>query len=200
MDGKYSKITLLVDMDDTIEDLLPAWVGWLNAANRLHVDAESITDWNIAKFFPTLNEEDIYSPLVTEKFWQTVKPKLGAATYLKKLVADGFNLYICTCSSYLTIRTKLDCILGRYFPFIPYDRVITIRDKQLLNGDILVDDGIHNLIGGNYVKLLMTAPHNKLYDAESNGMVRVDNWGEAYNQIIKYANQILNTKNGGNNG
>ena len=42
-----------------------------------------------------------------------------------------------------------------------------------------IGDGIHNLESGEYVKILMTAPHNRGYDAESNGMIRVNNRKEA---------------------
>ena len=55
--------------------------------------------------------------------------------------------------------------------------IITCR-KQLINGDVLIDDGIHNLEGGAYKKILMTAPHNANYNAEANGMIRVRNWKE----------------------
>ena len=48
----------------------------------------------------------------------------------------------------------------------------------MIRGDVLIDDGIHNLEGGDYVKILMTAPHNRNYDAEANGMIRVHNWEE----------------------
>ena len=43
---------------------------------------------------------------------------------------------------------------------------------------MLIDDGIHNLEGGNYRKILFTAPHNRFYDAEANGMTRVNTWEE----------------------
>ena len=53
------------------------------------------------------------------------------------------------------------------------------RRKQLIRGDVLIDDGIHNLEGGAYKKILFTAPHNRHYDAEAHGMTRVNNWEEA---------------------
>ena len=43
---------------------------------------------------------------------------------------------------------------------------------------MLIDDGIHNLEGGEYKKILFTAPHNRYYDAEGNGMIRVSSWDE----------------------
>ena len=45
---------------------------------------------------------------------------------------------------------------------------------------MLVDDGVHNHIGGDYLKLLYTAPHNRAYNAEENGMTRVNSWKEVY--------------------
>ena len=50
---------------------------------------------------------------------------------------------------------------------------------------ILIDDGIHNLLGGEYKKILMSAPYNKTFDAEANGMIRVRNWAEIYDVISK---------------
>ena len=55
--------------------------------------------------------------------------------------------------------------------------IITGR-KQMIRGDVLIDDGIHNLEGGQYRKILFTAPHNRFYDAEANGMTRVTTWEE----------------------
>ena len=194
MESKYSKITLLVDMDDTIIDLLPAWVRWINNKHGTNVTPEEITAWKISTFFPTLHEQDVYSPLCVDEFWETVKPKRDAAQYLQWLIDKEFNLYICTDSSYSTIKKKLDCVLGKYFPFISRRNVITIANKQLLNGDILIDDGVHNLVGGNYEKILMTAAHNYCNNAKANGMTRVDNWEEAFKAIIKISDIILETR------
>ncbi len=191
MPKDYSHITLLVDMDDTIENLLPAWTEWLNKKHRMSVQADDITSWDIQKFFPSLTRDEIYSPLYEDEFWKMVTPKEDAILYLSRLNELGFKLYICTNSNYQTIRRKLEYIIDRYFPFISWWNVITICHKQLINADILVDDGVHNLLGGSYKKILMTASHNKDFDANSNGIVRVNNWQEAYDKIIEYANQIL---------
>ena len=60
--------------------------------------------------------------------------------------------------------------------------IITSR-KQLIRGDVLIDDGIHNLEGGDYAKILVTAPHNIDYDAEANGMIRVKDWDEILSAV-----------------
>ena len=55
----------------------------------------------------------------------------------------------------------------------------------MIRGDVLIDDGVHNLEGGAYAKILMTAPHNRNYDAEGNGMVRVHNWTQVEEAVRK---------------
>ena len=37
----------------------------------------------------------------------------------------------------------------------------------------------------------MTAPHNAWFKEETTDIVRVDNWKDAYKEIIKIANEIL---------
>lgn len=175
---------ILVDMDDTMESLLPAWCSWLNKTFKTNVNPDNIVDWEVAKFFPQLTEEQIFSPLHDPLFWKTVKPKPFAAKYLKKLINKGHEVYIVTATSYKNIAPKYELIIKKYFPFIDWEHVIIANNKQLINGDVLVDDGPHNLENGNYIKILFTAPHNKNYDETKHNMFRANNWKDVYN-IIK---------------
>lgn len=80
-------------------------------------------------------------------------------------------------------------VLFKYFPFISWNDVIIIAHKQLIKGDVLVDDGVHNLEGGDYAKILVDSPHNRGYDAEANGMIRLNNWDDIYHAICDIANK-----------
>ena len=193
---EYSRIILLVDMDDTMEDLLGAWIKRLNDKHGLKVKPKEVKDWNISLYFPTITKEEAYAPLYDDQFWSTIKPKNGAIKRLKELQDLGFKIYICTTSNYKTIRCKLEFILNRYFPFLSWDQVIITTNKQLINGDILVDDGLHNLIGGNYEKILMTAPHNEDFDTTGTGITRVNSWDDAYSEILRISNLKLQEKKG----
>lgn len=113
----------------------------------------------------------------------------GASEVLQKLIADGHKVLIVTTSNYHTLASKMERVLFKYFPFLTWDDVIITSHKQLVNGDVLIDDGIHNLEGGNYFKILMTAQHNKKYDAEANGMLRVETWAEVYSTITFLAEE-----------
>lgn len=82
-------LNILVDMDDTLEELLVAWVAWLNKTYQTTVNAHDITDWRVSKFFPMLTEEEVFAPLSIEAFWKTVTPEPQAQYYLNKLIEDG---------------------------------------------------------------------------------------------------------------
>lgn len=145
------KLTVLIDMDDTIEMLGAAWCKYLNARHGTTVAHEDLNQWDVAKKFPSLTTEEVYAPLFEDDFWDWVKPINGAAD-------------------------------------LTWSDVIVTANKQIVQGDILIDDGLHNLVGGKYEKILMTAPHNKGFNQEEKyGIHRVNNWEEAYNLVWQFA-------------
>lgn len=175
--------TILVDMDDTIENCTEAWVRLVNKLYGTDVDPLSLRDWDVSVAFPTLTREQVYDVTLTDEFWYGVTPIDGAVEYLKRLIDDGNKVYIVTCAAYETLRIKMEEVLFKYFPYISWRDVIIASKKQMIQADYLVDDGIHNHIDGEYKKLLFTAPHNCEYNAEENGMIRVHSWQEVYKII-----------------
>ena len=65
--------------------------------------------------------------------------------------------------------------------------MIVAAKKQMIRGDVMVDDGPHNLEGGDYIRILMNAPHNRSYNAEEHGMIRAFSWREIYGIISEIA-------------
>ena len=122
MSKDYSHITLLVDMDDTIENLLPAWAEWLNKKHGTSVKTDDITGWDVQKFFPSLSKDEVYAPLYEDEFWGTVQPKEDAIHHLSRINELGFKLYISikqyvaswNTSSIDTSRLFLGGMLSRY--------------------------------------------------------------------------------------
>ena len=171
-------MTILVDMDDTIEQLLDAWIRRTNEKYGRDVAYEDIRSWDVSEAYPGLTREQVYAIPMEPGFWKTVKPVPGAAEALQRLMAAGHEVYIVTATLQDNVPEKMDDLLFRYFPFLSWNQVIITHRKQLIRGDVLIDDGVHNLEGGEFGKLLMTAPHNVGFDAEAHGMIRVNNWAE----------------------
>jgi len=171
-------MTILVDMDDTIEQLLKALVNRANERFHRSVSVEDVTDWSIVCAFPGIEKKQILDFMREPDFWKDVEPVPGAAEALKHFMDEGHQVYIVTATESEHVNEKMKGVLYKYFPFISWDHVIVTSRKQMIRGDILIDDGIHNLEGGEYRKILFTAPYNRNYDAETNGMIRVHNWNE----------------------
>ena len=169
-------MTILVDMDDTIEQLLRAWMRGVNEKYHRNAVYEDFVSWDVSAAYPGLTREQVYAIPDEPGFWATVEPMPGAAEALERIIAAGHQVYIVTATGYRSLPEKMDDLLFRYFPFISWDQVIVTSNKQMIRGDVLIDDGVHNLEGGDYVKILVSAPHNAGYDAEANGMIRVDSW------------------------
>ncbi len=169
-------MTILVDMDDTIEQLLKAWIRRINEKYGYSVTLDQITDWNVAAPYPGLTHHQVYNVLHEPGFWKTVEPIPGAAEGLKHFLEQGHEVFIVTATQREHLQEKMDDVLFRYFPFLTWEQVIITGKKQMINGDVLIDDGIHNLEGGAYQKILFSAPHNRSYDAPAHGMIRADSW------------------------
>lgn len=178
------KLTILIDFDQTINNLNEAWVEYLNERHGTNVKPDDVTDWDITKSFPTLIRDEVFKPLYEEAFWKRVKPLPKAYDNLCKLRNDGHKIYVVTTSNPVTVPIKLNNVLFNYFPFFTYNDVIITSRKQLIIGDVLVDDAPHNLEGDTtYAKILISAPHNKSFDEKSINAIRVDNWDEIYEII-----------------
>ena len=178
-----SDITILIDIDDVLNNLCSAWIDWLNKKHKTNVKLSDIITWDMGMAFPELTKEQIYEPFNSDKFWKTVTPRFDAIKYVDMLFKEGYNIYLCTSTYYKNIVPKYEYIIMRYFPYIDWEHVIIASNKQMIRADILIDDGIHNLEGGSYTKILMTASHNKNYDTVSHNMYRADDWEQVYDII-----------------
>jgi len=174
---------VLVDVDDTIENLLEAWVAYLNKKYNLEVKPEDCFDWDMSYLFPMLTSKQIFEVLGDEDLWKSVKPKDGSAFYLERLQNEGFDIVLVTSSEYFNIRPKIEFVLQKYFKFIPLKNIIVTSRKQLIKGNVLVDDYIKNLEGGDYQKILVNCYHNRLVDTTGTDIIRANTWKEIYTII-----------------
>lgn len=183
-------MTILIDMDDVIEQLARAWVQYLNDRYGTDVSPDDVHEWDLSLAFPSLTREQVYAAELDDAIWSRVQPMPGADEAMKRLLSDGHDIYIVTSTYYPTLKTKMDEVLFRYFPYIPWEHVIVTNNKQMIKGDVLVDDGPHNLTGGDYRKILFTANHNRSLDEKSIDAVRVNNWEEAYRELCRIAEEL----------
>lgn len=179
-------LTILVDVDNVLEDLHTPWVVAVNKKYGTDVKPEDITSWNIERFFDGLSRNQVFSPLHTAELWESLEPLKGSQKYLKMLIKDGHKVFLLTSAHPDTIPLKFK-FLQKHFPFIPFRDVIISSHKQMVIGDVLIDDAPHNLKNGCYQGILVDSPHNKSFDESAYGFYRAKNWAEIYEIVHNIA-------------
>ena len=180
-------MVILVDADGGLEDLSQKWVLYLNEKYGTTVRYEDLTEWDMTAAFPSLSREQVYEIDVAEEIYSRLEPIPGAPEAVRRLLDDGHRIYVVTTTPYQAVKAKLERAIFRYYPFLSWKNIIITADKHLIRGDVLIDDGVHNLLGGDFRKILVTAPYNAEFDAEANGMIRVGSWEEIYRAVSAIA-------------
>lgn len=121
-------------------------------------------------------------PLYRNEFCGKTTPVDGSSYYLEKLVKDGHKLLIVTASNPETFGAKRKKVM-EMFPFLTKEQIIRKDNKQRVKGDILIDDGVHNLIGGRYKKFLYNQQNNSDFNEQEYDITRVYSWKEIYERI-----------------
>lgn len=176
------KLTILCDADDTIQELTVHWLAELNKKYNYNVKKEDVTSWDITKAFPDLTPDEVLEALYRDEFWSRTTPIDGSSYYLERLVKDGHKLLIVTASNPETFEAKTKKLL-ELFPFLSKEQIIRENNKQKVSGDVLIDDGVHNLIGGSYIKFLYNQPNNANFNEKEYDITRVFSWKEIYGRI-----------------
>lgn len=131
-----------------------------------------------------LTQEQIFDCMKDESFWDTVRLNRGAYQCLSDLINRGHSVYIVTAASPESIPHKAKRI-KELLPFLSWNNVIIAKDKHLINSDLHIDDGVHNLTGGNYRKCLFNQPWNESFDETKHGIVRVNDFDDVEREIRK---------------
>ena len=180
MDKK--KITVALDLDGVIWDLVNPWVDEYNRVCNDNLLYEDIKHYDLSKVMTKAPDGKYWWFLEQPYFWDLVEPFGNSFKYMKKMNKE-FNLFIATKTHYDLYKMKVEKLLEA-FPFLKYNQIICISNKSLLDVDFLVDDCIENLKGGKFIPIVLDAPYNKNCD-----FLRAKDLKEVYELIkeIKYA-------------
>lgn len=184
--------TILIDVDDVIceNHFLPVINKYLNTDYK--EDNFNNTDYE-KDLFPTKKERNkFYDFFISQNSYENCELKKDAYEILEKLAKNNKIILVTNACHY---ERSLD--LGRQFtdkwiyllkklPFIPPESIIFTSQKELIYGDIIIDDRLNNLKGSRKYKFLFTCFHNKNIDdtvLEKNNTIRVNNWKELYEKL-----------------
>ena len=166
--------SILVDVDDVVANLVEEWLSVYNNLSGDNLTSDAITDWDISKFVKPNWKSKIYEILESHDLYNGVATVKGALDGVKRLVAGDYRVVYVTAPVMKTAGSKYFWLQKNGFPVVQ-DNYVEAKDKSLIRGDFIIDDGIHNIENTLApVALLFTRPWNKGCE----GYTRVDNWQE----------------------
>lgn len=177
---------IMCDIDDVLNDLIPKTLALYNSRTGKNIQFEHLTEYS---FYDCLSPEDangIIELFKEKKLWDSLRPLPGAQKGLRTLINHGHSVYLATATLPETFPWKIDW-LKKYFSFINADNVIRIKNKGLLNCDIMIDDNLDQLASNICERIVLNYPWNQ-NDSKDYvySLNRASNWKE----IVNFVNDI----------
>ena len=187
-----------VDIDNILTNTTECVIKYINERiPNINLKMEDLTSYWMEDILPPEFEWIAEMAFDDKKMWKNVEMIAGAAQALKKLYEEGHTIYFVTATTAENFRKKIS-FLSRNLPFLPEGYVkqhsISIKQKQLLNLDVMIDDYLNNLIGDRlYYSICMEYPWNRT-SAPYRNFSYVKNWNEIYEKIhsLDEENWVIN--------
>ena len=135
------KYTLLIDQDDVLAEYIQGVTQAYNEKYNTCISAKECVSWDLYQVFGEEVETVMHEPDLFRK----LEPVKDAIEVFKRLYTSNlFEMYIVTAANAKSVPAKVEWI-KEHLPFFPIDRVIICQRKNMIKGDFLLDDGMHNI-------------------------------------------------------
>lgn len=171
--------TILVDVDDTVLDLMSEWLRRYNRDWNDNVQKSDVLSWELHKYLKPECGRDIYNYLNDKDLYFSVKPIEGALEGCQRIRDLGYRIVFVT-AFFNTPKVEAMHDYG-FLKEYPYNDgrwntccdMVMANDKTLIKGDCIIDDKVDNIekFGSGY---LFDQPWNK-----NSNLLRFTNWDYA---------------------
>lgn len=157
-------LTLAVDVDETVADLLGPWLARYNRESGDTLLPEMLDGWDMGKQVREGWADRLYE-FLTPDLYDTVLPIPGARTAVEVLRLMGHRVVFVTSCVRNTADAKLNWLIR--WGFLENRRFqpdfVTASDKRLIRADALADDRTEAVDSFPGMGFLVAQPHNARY-------------------------------------
>lgn len=140
----HKKKKLLVDMDGIIADFFTPLFRDYKRLTGETVVMDQILGWDMAKY---VGQGEVLIDLFHQPgFFLKLKPLPGAIWALKRL-SKRYDIIIASYACTPSAASEKVSWCKKHLPFISIDSLILCHRKELIRGDAIIDDGLHNAMG-----------------------------------------------------
>lgn len=173
------KLRIFIDVDETLAETMEEVLRWYNLDWDDTLTVNKITEWNLEKFvkcgdkiYKYFSMSHIYTQIARYPY------SLDAVRNFKKI---GHEVFFSTATVPGGEGMKFDWLVRNGFlERDERERYIEIQKKDVLSGDVMIDDGYHNLEKFRGYKIMPVRAWNSVH---SHQVIPVYNWKEIERQV-----------------
>lgn len=179
------KLKIGIDVDGVLYPFIDEFKKYCE--KQLDKKLPEVENWNFYRNWKLTNRQfmELYASFINADCLEVGAPENNSKETIDKLSKDGHEIYIITHRLFdaFDLKTKTKSITSTVNWLnkndIYFDHIIFIKDKSLVDLDLLLDDGIHNLEDFKNEVICFSRPWNKNWN-----YTKVNNWNEFYKKII----------------
>ena len=139
---------IVLDQDQVLAKWVERILEWYNQDYKTNFSREDVkTYWSMDGLLGTQGRDFLRSCMRYPELYRDLDPVEGALDGVRRLIDMGHDVVIATaipsCAG-IAYHGKLEWI-RRNMPFFDLKNFIAIQRKDLVDGDLLLDDGPHNI-------------------------------------------------------
>lgn len=169
-------MVILCDIDGVCCDLVGEILNRYNGEYNKDLKQTDITNYDMSKILKSSNGIEKY---FTKDLYNNIEQIPNSLKYINKLKDLGYRVVYVTSFTKKLAGLKFDWLKKNGYINNLSD-YIEAQDKSLINGDILIDDYIKNVLTFPKKGILLSHAWNLNYDFNN----RCDNWEDIYNYIL----------------
>jgi len=185
------KQTILVDMDQVLNNLNVEWVRLYNEKYNDNLLYQNITDWIVYDFFKNCTHEQVWELLETPTLFSKMVKPLEDSVKVTEILSKFFELYIVTSCSHPNIILEKFEFVETHFPHIHRSDIVTCKNKCLIKGDYMIDDYVENLRCFDGKGLLLNTSYNLNVNLPDN-TIRVTSWDDILMYFAIQNKELMN--------
>lgn len=181
------KLTILCDIDGVVDNLVECVLDRYNQKYNDNVKVEDIKEYSMQKY---LNDDckNVFMEFATEELIMQMNTPDNCVNVVTNLM-QNHNFYFVskTAPDHVASKNKW---LKSNFPLYNEDMLIVCGNKQLIRGDVLIEDCLDNLNSDVPLNIVFDKPWNK--ERKDVEYMRVKSWKEitdVINHKFKYEEQ-----------
>ena len=168
---------LIVDMDGVLADVWTQYQAYDERDTGRRKSAAEVAGLPELEAFARAQEY-----VRTPGFFRSAPVVPGSQRVMEQL-NDQYELFVVSAALEFpqSLNEKVDW-LAEHFPFISWQRIVLCGSKQIVRGEIMIDDHFKNLDFFEGRTILFTQPHNQAFDRH--GHERVHSWDDVARLLL----------------